>query len=87
MKTVSTSKAREDFATLVNEVAFGQERVVLSRRGKTVAAVISADDLALLEALEDRYDVEAARSALAEAREKGEESLDWGEALAELGGD
>ncbi len=87
MKTVSTSKARGDFATLVNEVAFGQERVALSRRGKRVAAVISADDLALLEALEDRYDVEAARAALAEARERGEEPLDWSEALAELGAD
>ncbi len=85
MKTVSTSQARDDLSTLVSQVAFGQERVVLSRRGKGLAAVISLEDLALLEALEDKYDVEAARRAVAEAKARGEASLSWEDALGELG--
>ncbi len=64
------SKARERFADVLNEVAVRGERVVLQRHGKSIAAVISSDDLALLEALEDRYDVEAAREALAESGER-----------------
>jgi len=35
-----------------------------ARRGKAVAAIVSTDDLALLEALEERGDVEDARAAL-----------------------
>lgn len=63
-----TSKARAQFADILNEVAFKGERVLLHRHGKNVAAVISADDLALLEALEDRSDVAAIKKAL---KEKG----------------
>lgn len=64
------SKARQRFADVLNEVAVKGERVVLQRHGKNVAAVISSDDLQLLEALEDKYDVETARQALAESDER-----------------
>lgn len=64
------SKAREKFADVLNEVAIRGERVMLHRHGKDVAALISAQDLELLEALEDRYDVELAREALAESDER-----------------
>jgi hypothetical protein len=40
--------------------------VILKRRGKGVAALISLDDLAALEAAEDRLDIELARAARAE---------------------
>jgi len=50
-------QAREQFADILNAVAFVGHRVLLHCRGKDVAAVVSADDLALLEALEDRMDV------------------------------
>lgn len=64
---LSSSKARERFADILNEVSVRGDRVVLERHGKTVAAVISVADLQLLEALEDRYDVDSAREALAES--------------------
>jgi prevent-host-death family protein len=64
------SKARERFADVLDEVAVKGERVLLHRHGKDVAAMISHDDLHLLEALEDRYDVETARQALAESDER-----------------
>ena len=76
-----TSKAREQFADILNEVAYKGERVLLHRRGKDIAAVISADDLALLEALEDQMDIEAVREALKE----GGPNVPWSQLKAEIG--
>ena len=50
--TISTSKAREFLADIVTEVAYKGERVILTRHGKPVAAIISAEDLERLEALD-----------------------------------
>ena len=76
MAHLPASKAREGFADTINRVAFGKEWVVLRRRGKDVAAVVSMDDLRLLEDLEDRIDLVDARAALAETKKKGAKSLD-----------
>jgi hypothetical protein len=70
------NKEREGFADAINRAAFGNERVLLRRRGRAVAAVVPIEDLRLLEALEDRIDLVDARSALAQANKKGAESLD-----------
>ena len=43
--------------------AYGRERIVLDRRGRSLAALIPLEDLALLEELEDRQDAEEARKA------------------------
>jgi prevent-host-death family protein len=69
-RRLAASEARKDLATTLNRVAFGGERIVLHRRGKDLAAVVPVEDLAMLEALEDRLDVEAARRALASPRNK-----------------
>jgi prevent-host-death family protein len=45
---IAVTKARKIFAELVNRVVYGGEEVVLTRHGKTVAALVSADDLELL---------------------------------------
>jgi prevent-host-death family protein len=60
------SEAREHFATIINQVAFGGERVRLTRHGKAVAAVVPIEDVEFLEDLEDEIDVELAREALAD---------------------
>jgi antitoxin (DNA-binding transcriptional repressor) of toxin-antitoxin stability system len=70
------NKEREGFADAINRAAFGNERVLLRRRGRAVAAVIPIDDLRLLEALEDRVDLVDARAALAQADKKGAQSFD-----------
>ena len=75
MAHLPSSKAREGFADTINRVAFGKERVVLRRRGKEVAAVVSMEDLRLLEDLEDRIDLVDARAALAETKKKGAKPL------------
>jgi prevent-host-death family protein len=64
MDGLSASEFRKDMAAALNRVAFGGERVVIARNRKPVAALISADDLALLEAMEayvDKEDLKRAR--------------------------
>jgi len=75
MPRLNVSKAREEFPEIVNRAAYAGERTVVSRRGKDLAAIISIDDLRLLERLAeeemDRIDIADARAALKEAEEKG----------------
>jgi len=59
---------RDDMADTLNRVAYQGERVILMRRGKSAAAIVSMEDLALLEELENREDLRAARKA---RKEKG----------------
>ncbi|GAA2449846.1 hypothetical protein GCM10010191_79500 [Actinomadura vinacea] len=47
----AVTEARKEFADLVNRVAYTGERVALTRRGKIMAALVSAEDLELLESL------------------------------------
>jgi prevent-host-death family protein len=63
---VTVSEARDDFAELVNRVAYRGERVRIERRGREVAAIVPIEDADLLERLEDQMDLEAAREALAD---------------------
>jgi mRNA interferase RelE/StbE len=70
-KLVFVSEARRDFSAICNRVAFGKERVVIGRHGKSRVAVIPYEDLQLLEELEDRLDLRAALAALKEAEEEG----------------
>jgi len=64
--TISTAEARKNFADIVNKVAYGKEPVILTRRGQGVAALISIDELELLQRIEDHIDIEDAKKALAE---------------------
>jgi len=80
MSKVSTVEARERFSDILNRAAFGKERVVLTRRGKELAAVVPIEDMRLLEELENYMDVEAARQAL-----KEEGTIPWEKVKAELG--
>lgn len=71
MTIITTVKARKQFADVVNRAAYGKERVVLTRRGKGLAAVVPIEDIEILEKLEDRIDLEDARHALRESGRKG----------------
>jgi len=80
MMNVTVSEARQDFAEIVNSVAYGDERVVLERSGKKLAAIVPFEELLFLQELESRFDLAAARKAL---KEKG--SISWKKLKAELG--
>jgi prevent-host-death family protein len=49
------TEARKEFADLVNRVAYTGERIALTRRGKVMAALVSAEDLELLERLREGH--------------------------------
>ena len=81
----SVSEARRDFAQLVNRVTYGGERVVLTKNNKRAAAIVSAEDLDLLEILEDAIDVHEARKILQRMKAKGEKPIPWSQVKKELG--
>jgi prevent-host-death family protein len=85
MGKVSTVKARNEFSEVINRAAYGKERVVLTRRGKDVVAVVPIEDVKLLEEMEDRIDNEAADEAIAEAKAKGEKPIPWEKVKRDLG--
>ena len=64
MKHIPAAKLRDDMSDTLNRVAYGGERIVIDRRGKSSAALVSVEDAELLERLEDRMDLEHARKAL-----------------------
>ncbi len=79
MTRVAASKLRTTISDLLDRVVHHGERIAVERYGKPVAALVSPEDLELLEAIEDRIDIEAARKAL---REPGRRR--WDEVRAEL---
>lgn len=47
-ETVPIVKARDILGELANRAGYGRERFVLTRRGKPIAAIVGAEDLARL---------------------------------------
>ena len=66
IETYTTAEARKQFADLVNRVAYGKEQIILTRRGLEIAALISMEELALLQHIEDHLDIEDAKKALSD---------------------
>ncbi len=77
------SEARSELTDIVNHVAFGHDRYILTRNGKEVAAIVSVEDLKLLEELEDKLDVEVAKHIDKEIKKHG--TIKWKQAKRELG--
>jgi prevent-host-death family protein len=82
-QAITTVAARQNFSELINRVAYGKDRVLLTRRSRPLVAVVPIEDIALLEAMEDRDDLKAARAALREVKRKG--TIPWTRMKKELG--
>ena len=80
--SITVSEARQDFADLVNRVAYGKERVTVVRRGRDLVAIVPMSDVLLLEAIEDELDLAAAREALADP--DSAQRIPWTELRARL---
>ena len=50
---IPVTQARAELADLINRVVYGGERVVVTRHGKPLVALVSADDLRRLEELRE----------------------------------
>lgn len=85
MSIMRASDLRENFAEAVNRVTYGGERIIVERRGKHLMAMVSLEDLAILEALEDKIDGEAALKVESDARSAGEEPVSLDDVRRELG--
>ena len=48
---VSVADARSDLADLLNRVAYGKERLVITRHGRELAALVPIEDLQLVNRL------------------------------------
>jgi len=83
MTSMPVTTAREELAEIVNRVAYGKERVCLTRHGKDVACLVSMEEARLLAVIEDRLDLSDATHALREMREQG--PVSWDALKAELG--
>jgi len=80
---MTTVAARQHFSELINRVAYGKSRVVLTRRNRPLAALVPIEDIALLEEAEDREDLKAARAALRQIKRMG--TIPWRQIKKELG--
>jgi len=66
-KHVSIGTVKKDISELVNRVAFGGERIVLTSRGKPKAAIVSLQDYQRLEAATAEANLEQWRRWVAES--------------------
>ena len=55
--TINTADAKEQFNDLINHVAHDKERIILTRRGKEIAAIIPFEDLQLILGSQDKQDL------------------------------
>jgi prevent-host-death family protein len=87
VKTISITEARATLADLVNEIYYGIEDYLITRRNKKLAVLIPPQRyrlfLELLERYEDELDNLDAEKALEESRREGTISLE--QLKAELG--
>ncbi len=69
LNKITTADARKKLSNIINRVAFGNESFVLTRRGEPVAALVSLNELKLLQDIEDQIDIEDAWKAKKEPGE------------------
>lgn len=83
---LSVAELREQLAETLNEVRYTKARRLVTKHGRKVAAVVSVEDLRLLETLEDIVDVQVARERLASLEQEGAVSWDALQKELELNG-
>ena len=85
MTRIPVTKARKTLSDVVSHVAFGGDRVVLSRNGRDLAAIVPMELYRLMELEEDRLDVAEMHRAKREASARGEKPVPYEEARKRLG--
>ena len=82
---VSTTEAEKHFGEILDRAAVAKERIALTRGGEVIAALVPAEDLSLLEEIEDWLDAEDARRALEEHQRSGDRTIPLREIARRLG--
>lgn len=73
---INTIDAKENFTDLISRVSHHKESIILTRRGKEIAAIIPIEDYLHLQIARNKSDLDDATEALKEARENGVISLE-----------
>ena len=82
---INMATFRNDMADVINRAAYRGERIILERRGKPAAAIVSLEDVQLLEAMEDAHWLKEALQARQQAKRKGEKPVAWDKARKAMG--
>jgi len=82
MSKIGSREARDKFSDLLTQAAFGKERIVLTRNGRELAAIVPIEDLQMIEEIEDRIDIAGADRIMA----RSPKLLDWNSVKAGLAG-
>ena len=70
-QAVSVTETRSELSDLISRAQYSEERTILTRHDKPVAALVSMEDLKALRKLEDATDVQRARESIEDARKHG----------------
>ena len=85
MTTMTIVQARNGLAEALNRVYYGGERIMIARRGKPIAALVSAEELEVLQRIEDAEDLRDARKALAAYKRNPKSAMPYDEFRRKLG--
>lgn len=69
--SMSAAEAREHLSEIIDQVAFGNERIVLTRHGKALVAMVPIDDLKALDRFQDYLDGQLADETWEEYQREG----------------
>lgn len=82
MDDITAADARKQWADLLNRVAYGGERVIVTRHGKQLAALVPVEDLRLIDRMRSLLRRRDVRAALKETDALG--SVAWEALRSEL---
>jgi prevent-host-death family protein len=81
MTTITISEAREHLAKIGKRIALRGDRVIVTRRGKKLFALVPVEDAEFMERREDESDLRAIRRAKKDKRP----SIPWEKVKKDLG--
>ena len=85
MPQVSVANAKSHLSELIAKSAHGHERFIITRRDKPVAALVSLDDLKIIEQHQERQGLAAVASLWPDFEEVAEALADLGELRSQAG--
>src|SRR5437588_6793574 len=65
MSKIGAREARSKFSEILHSAAYAKDRIVLTKNGRDIAALVPIEDLRLIESIEDQADVREAQRRLA----------------------
>ena len=70
MKTISSSKLRTEIKRILNEVEYGRAQYIVEKFGQPAAAIVSLDDLAILQDVRQQDAISSLRETITGIRSR-----------------